>query len=350
MATKKEKSVRELIESVTNFDGVSAISAEPDFYISSGNYIVNKTTAGSYTKGIAAQGRISAIGGKSGAGKSFMAANVVKQAQLDGFGVLVLDSENALDEGFLERIGVDVDAPNFIYRGVNTISTAVEILSKFLSMVKDGKIEGRWFVLIDSLDMLMTDSAAAKFEKGDTNNDMGQAARQLKSMLVPIMHQIKTLPVAILCTKQVYVEQDPIKKMRNPYVFTEALRFIFSNIAMIIPLVLKDSNSQLNGVIIKYFVDKTRYCRPFQHVQIEVPYDDGMNPYSGLLEAAVALGVVEQNKAWYSIDGISFQKNDQSHYPKILEKLIELEKKGLSKDITTGPSVGSEEVVFMDVD
>jgi recombination protein RecA len=100
----------------------------------------------------------------------------------------------------------------------------------------------------------------------------------------------------------------------------------------------------------KYFVDKTRFCRPFQHIQIEVPYDEGMNPYSGLLDAAVALGVIEKNGSWFTFEGSKFQKSDETHLPKILAKMIELEENGIVKDITTGPTEQSEDVIFVDVD
>ena len=29
---------------------------------------------------------------------------------------------------------------------------------------------------------------------------------------------------------------------------------------------------------------KTRYAKPFEGVQVKIPYDTGMNPYSGLIE------------------------------------------------------------------
>jgi len=48
---------------------------------------------------------------------------------------------------------------------------------------------------------------------------------------------------------------------------------------------------------------KTRFTKPFQKVEIEVPYESGMDPYSGLLEVAKAVGVVIQHGSWYTIKG-----------------------------------------------
>ena len=44
---------------------------------------------------------------------------------------------------------------------------------------------------------------------------------------------------------------------------------------------------------------KTRFTKPYQIVTIQVPYDTGMDPYNGLLEVAVELGVISQKGAWF---------------------------------------------------
>jgi len=42
-------------------------------------------------------------------------------------------------------------------------------------------------------------------------------------------------------------------------------------------------------------VMKTRYAKPFEGVQVKIPYETGMNPYSGLLELFEAKGVIEKS-------------------------------------------------------
>jgi len=43
---------------------------------------------------------------------------------------------------------------------------------------------------------------------------------------------------------------------------------------------------------------KTRFTKPFQTVTIEVPYETGMDPYNGMLDVAIDLGVVTAKGAW----------------------------------------------------
>ena len=39
---------------------------------------------------------------------------------------------------------------------------------------------------------------------------------------------------------------------------------------------------------------KTRYAKPFESVQVKIPYETGMNPYSGLVDLFEKKGVLVQ--------------------------------------------------------
>jgi len=41
-------------------------------------------------------------------------------------------------------------------------------------------------------------------------------------------------------------------------------------------------------------VMKTRYAKPFESVQVKIPYDTGMDPYSGLLDLFEKKGIITQ--------------------------------------------------------
>ena len=83
------------------------------------------------------------------------------------------------------------------------------------------------------------------------------------------------------------------------------------------------SDTQYSGIRLKSYSYKTRYSKPFQSVSIEVPYETGMDPYNGLLEAAVATGVVEQGGAWYTFGDQKFQRKNFDQYKEtILQEMI----------------------------
>ncbi len=317
-------------------EGISLSSPAPKFWINTGNYIINKIISGSYNKGIA-QGRLAAIAGPSGSGKSFLAGNIIKSALLNNIGVLAIDSENALDDSFMEAIGANIhgDTP-YLYRGITTISQATNVISKFTKMYREHGQDHPYLIVLDSLDMLQTDSENEKYERGEIGGDQGQHAKQIKSMLRRFVNDIKEINVAMLCTKQVYQEQDPQKAFQNPWRITESSKFAFSQIALVTKLLLKNEDTKnFEGIKLKVRGEKTRFCKPFQQSTIEVPYDEGMDPYTGVLEAAVAVGIVEQNKAWYTFNGKKFQRsNFESMREEVLQELIKNDDKDLKAEIT----------------
>jgi hypothetical protein len=52
--------------------------------------------------------------------------------------------------------------------------------------------------------------------------------------------------------------------------------------------------SQVMGIRAGCKVMKTRYAKPFEAVQVKIPYETGMNPYSGLVELFEAKGLIEK--------------------------------------------------------
>jgi len=60
--------------------------------------------------------------------------------------------------------------------------------------------------------------------------------------------------------------------------------------------------SDVRGIRAGCKVMKTRYSKPFEAVQVKIPYETGMNPYSGLLEMFEKNGVVvkDGNKLKYT--------------------------------------------------
>lgn len=313
--------------------GVNLEIHNPTFWLSSGNAIVNKLISGSYTKGFP-QGRISALTGPSAAGKTFLAGNAARSALENNIGVFYIDTENAIDSNHLKNMGIDETHPLFQYADCSKISQCVAIVSNFIKSYKESNETTPFLIIIDSLDMLQTDGDAEKYEKGEVGGDQGQWAKQVKKMLQVFVQDIKKVNIHMACTKQVYANQDPIDKLQNPWKFTDALKFAFSQIIVVSRLLLKDKTTNtFNGIRLQAFGFKTRFTQPFQKCTIEVPYESGMDFYTGTLEAAAGLNVVIKNKGWYEFNGEKFQesqwKKDESLKIKIFEELMKRENESL---------------------
>ena len=308
MATKLDMSfLKDFNKELNKIDGVGTSSQPPRYWYSTGNHVLNRIISGSFYKGVP-QGRITNLAGASGAGKSFLAANLVKAAQQAGAYCLVIDSENALDDEFMGKIGVDT-TDGYQYVEVTTIPQVTAVVSAFLKGYKkqEGESEDapQVFILIDSLDMLMTETEEDNYEKGVTKGDQGQRNKQLKAMLRSFVQAIKKLNVSMVCTSQVYKNQD-VTNGEGVWIVSDAVKYAASQIVLLSKLKLKDDSGKAQsyaGIRMKCEGYKTRFTQPFQSITIEVPYETGMDPYSGLVETAAELGVVKKGGAWCNIAG-----------------------------------------------
>ena len=300
-------------------------AAPPRYWFSTGNYALNKTISGSFLRGIP-QGRMVCFAGPSGSGKTFITCNAIREAQKEGAFIVVGDSEHALDNEFASKIGVNVDEENFLHADIDTIPQTQKYISSFLKSYEAeygiGDINApRVLLVIDSLDMLMTETEEENFDKGVLKGDQGQRSKQLKSVLRQFVHAIKHQNISMIVTHQVYKNQD-VMNGEGVWIVSDAVKYSLSQITLLTKLKLRgDTPGSVEGIRMKCEGYKTRFTRPYQAVTIEVPYETGMDPYNGLLEAAVALGVVEQKGAWYTIIGTEnkFQaKNFTQYAPDVL--------------------------------
>lgn len=252
---------------------------------------------------------------------SFLACNAMREAQLAGAHIIVLDSENALDDEFVTKIGVDI-TENYTYFSVDTIPQVKKVVSAVLNgyNTEYGNAEDapQLLFVIDSLDMLLTETENEQFDKGITKGDQGQRNKQLKAMLRGFVQKLKRPNTAMIVTDGVYKNQD-VMNGEGVWMVKDAVKFSLSQIIMLTKLKLKGDTANprlVTGIKMKSEGYKTRFTQPFQTVTIEVPYETGIDPYNGLLAVAVELGLVKKKGARYAIDGIdgTFYGKDFGQY------------------------------------
>lgn len=315
---------------VEKMPGVTTSSSPPRFWLNTGAYTVNKVISGSYNKGYASS-RLTMVAGPSDAGKSFFAMNAAVEAQKKGYGVFILDSEHAIDDDYMKAVGIDLDAEFLFYHDVKSLETAKKLTTEFVSTVRNNKDDLPPFVmLIDSLDQLKTEAHVEKSEKGELSHDRGQQAKLQKQFASDLAHDVRDVDIFGIITKQPYANQDPIMSKVKPYIITEAVRYPFSQIILLQNRRVKDKKSRkVEGIEVKVFGEKTRFCKPFQECRVDIPYDTGIDPFSGILEAAESVGIIEKNGAWYTFEGDKFQESGASAYMMaIYDKLLDADEDG----------------------
>jgi len=273
-----------------SIDGLSIGFHDPTDWISTGNYALNYLISGDFHKGVP-MGKVTVFAGESGAGKSYFAsANIVKNAQEQGIFVVLVDSENALDEAWLHALGVDTDESKLLKLSMSMIDDVAKTISTFMKDYRAMAEEDRPKVLfvIDSLGMLLTPTDVDQFDKGDMKGDMGRKPKALTALVRNTVNMIGSYNVGMVCTNHTYASQDmfdPDDKISG------GQGFIYASSIVVAMRKLKlkedeDGNkvSDVRGIRAACKVMKTRYAKPFEGVQVKIPYESGMDPYSGLLD------------------------------------------------------------------
>jgi len=292
-----------------SIDGLSVGFNDPTDWISVGNYCLNYLISGDFYKGIPL-GRVTVLAGESGSGKSYIASgNVVKAAQEQGIFVVLIDTESALDKDWLERLGVDTSEEKLLRLSMSMIDDVAKTISVFMKDYKTMEEEERPKVLfvVDSLGMLLTPTDVDQFQKGDMKGDMGRKPKALTALVRNCVNMFGGYNVGLLATNHTYASQDmfdPDDKISG------GQGFIYASSVVIAMKKLKlkedaDGNkiSQVMGIRAGCKVMKTRYAKPFEGVQVKIPYETGMDPYSGLLDMFEAQGWVKKtgNRLGYTL-------------------------------------------------
>jgi RecA/RadA recombinase len=307
-----------LTKSIT---GMSAGFHDPTDWISTGNFALNYLISGDFKKGVPL-GKVAVFAGESGAGKSYICSgNIIKDAQRQGIFVVLIDSENALDESWLHALDVDTGEDKLLKLNMAMIDDVAKTISVFMKDYKemDEAVRPKVLFVIDSLGMLMSPTELNQFEAGDMKGDMGRKAKALKALVTNCVNMFGSYNVGLVATNHTYASQDmfdPDDKISG------GSGFIYASSIVVAMKKLKlkedeDGNktSEVHGIRASCKVMKTRYAKPFEGVQIKIPYETGMDPYSGLFDLFEKYGVLTKtgNRYQYvTTDGevlVEYRKN-----------------------------------------
>ena len=184
---------------------------------------------------------------------------------------------------------------------------------------KDNEDRPKVLFVVDSLGMLLTPTDVDQFNKGDLKGDLGRKPKALTALIRNTVNMFGQHNIGLMATNHTYASQDmfdPDDKISG------GQGFIYASSIVIAMKKLKlkvdaDGNktSQVHGIRAACKVMKTRYSKPFESVQVEIPYETGMNPYSGLVEFFEAKGLLikQGNRLKYNTKSgeemIEFRKN-----------------------------------------
>jgi RecA/RadA recombinase len=283
-----------------NIEGLSIGFNDPKDWVSTNNFALNYLISGDFYKGIPL-GKVTVFAGESGAGKSFICSgNLVKNAQAAGIYPILIDTENALDEPWLKALGVDTSEDKLLKLNMAMIDDVAKTIVEFVAEYKemDPATRPKVLFVIDSLGMLLTPTDVNQFEAGDLKGDMGRKPKALTALVRNCVNMFGNLNIGMVATNHTYASQDmfdPDDKISG------GQGFIYASSIVVAMRKLKlkedeDGNkiSDVKGIRAACKVMKTRYAKPFESVQVKIPYETGMNPYSGLVDLFEGKGLLKK--------------------------------------------------------
>ena len=203
-------------------------------------------------------------------------------------------------------------------------------MKSYKAMPQDDK--PKVLFIIDSLGMLLTPTDVNQFEAGDMKGDMGRKPKALTALVRNCVNMFGSHNVGLVATNHTYASQDmfdPDDKISG------GQGFIYASSIVVAMRKLKlkedeDGNkvSEVRGIRSACKVMKTRYAKPFESVQVKIPYETGMNPYSGLLDLFEGQGLLtkEGNRLSYTTEDGEilkfFRKGWESNDDGCLDKVM----------------------------
>jgi RecA/RadA recombinase len=278
---------------------------DPSTWIHSGNYALNYCISGNFKNGIPL-GKVTMFAGQSGSGKSYICSgNIVRNAQKQGIFPIVIDTENALDENWLKPLGVDTSEDKLLKCNLAMIDDVARLISDFMKDYKskyekaDPQDRPKVLFVLDSLGMLLTPTDVNQFEAGDMKGDMGRKPKALAALVRNCVNMFGEYDVGLVVTNHSYASQDmfdPDDKISGGQGFIYASSIV---VAMR-KLKLKEDEdgkkvTDVRGIRAACKIMKTRYNKPFESVELKIPWDTGMDEYSGLIDLFEKKGVLAKD-------------------------------------------------------
>jgi len=235
------------------------------------------------------KGRIIEIFGPESSGKTTLTLHIIAQAQKAGGTCAFIDAEHAMDPAYAAKLGINVDdliisQPDYGEQGLDITEM----------LLRSGAV-----------DLVVVDSVAALVPKAELEGDMGDHHVGVQARLMS--QALRKLTSIVHKTNSVLIFINQIRHkiggmpFANPETTTggNALKF-YSSVRLDIRRVatLKKSDKPIgNKVAVK--VVKNKVAPPFQRVEVNLIFGEGISREFDLLDLALRTGVIRQAGAWF---------------------------------------------------
>ena len=260
--------------------------SEIDQYVHSGNYHLNACLTGSLFKGYP-NNRSIAIAGPSGTGKTYLILNAVKKFQEQGYYVIYVDSENAVDRELMERFKIDTSRVR--YEPIGTVEEFRTIVTTTCQTLIDAKRGGyeipRILFILDSAGNLASKKEVDDALSGSDKADMTRS-KKMKSIFRIIMNKMAEIKATFIFSNHVYMTQDFIPEAKagggtGPEYAASIILYLTKAKMKEVKKVDGKKVTEQTGIIVTARPNKNRFAKPTT-IKFQIPFNKPANQFVGL--------------------------------------------------------------------
>lgn len=307
-------------------DGEEQTPTDLDEWVSTGSATLDLAISNRPNGGLPV-GRITEITGLEGSGKSLLAAHAIADTQQKGGLGVYIDTENALNQEFLEAIGVDIK--KMLYVPLETVEDIFEAIDSIIESIR--KSDKKRLVTI------VVDSVAGASTKVEISADYDQAgyATQKAIIISKAMRKVTNLigreRISLIFTNQLRTRMGV--SFGDPWTTSGGKAIAFHSSCRIRLKQMGQLKSKVGGVEqvvgikTRAQVIKNRMGPPLRSVDYDIYFDSGIDQYGSWLQMMKTYNIVNQSGAWYTYvdkqtgEEIKFQAKN---FEELLEQQPEL--------------------------